>query len=544
MEKRVRRGLQLVSTVVRTFSERSLDYERLLPAIAWAIADAIPDTCLVSLCDEGCTTLTPVATYDADPAIIDKLAPFRRTYQRSESALGNAAIESGSIFEPVLDLEAMKGRAANAATLFSAVGARGYIVTPMRAGGDLFGLITIIRRRPEHAPLDALDLEIVEDLAGHAALAIMNARLVKKLASGEKLRETTQFLDAIIENIPDMVFVKEADRLSFVRFNRAGEKLLGVAAADLIGKNDYDFFPLAEADFFTQKDRETLANKQLVEISEEPIQTRGGTRWLHTKKVPLLDENGTPRYLLGISHDITDRKRSDALLRAAKETVENANKELEAFAYSVAHDLRAPLRGILGYSEALLEDAADKLDGKPREYLTRMKDAAGRMATLIDELLGLARVTQADLVRSRVDLTAIAYSAVGGLQHATKDRTVDVVIQPNLYIDADPHMIAIVLENLLDNAWKFTSKRDGARIEIGQAGNTFYVRDNGAGFDPQYADQLFGVFRRLHMQEDFEGTGIGLATVARIIHRHNGQVWAEGQLGKGATFFFTVGDVL
>jgi light-regulated signal transduction histidine kinase (bacteriophytochrome) len=118
------------------------------------------------------------------------------------------------------------------------------------------------------------------------------------------------------------------------------------------------------------------------------------------------------------------------------------------------------------------------------------------------------------------------------------------VIQPNLYIDADPHMIAIVVENLLDNAWKFTAKREDARIEIGQAGNTFYVRDNGAGFDPQYADQLFGVFRRLHEQEDFSGTGVGLATVARIIHRHNGQVWAEGQLGKGATFFFTVGDVL
>ena len=544
MEKRVRRGLQLVSTVVRTFSERSLDYERLLPAIAWAIADAIPDTCLVSLCDEGCTTVTPVAAYDANPAVIDELAPYRRTYKVAESALGSEAIKHGSIFEPAIDHEQMKARAPTAASLFSSVGARGYIITPMRAGGDLFGLITIIRHRAEHGPLDELDLEIIEDLAGHAALAIMNARLVKKLASGEKLRETTQFLDAIIENIPDMVFVKEADRLSFVRFNRAGEKLLGVAAADLIGKNDYDFFPLAEADFFTQKDRETLANKQLVEIAEEPIQTRNGTRWLHTKKVPLVDDTGTPRYLLGISQDITERKRADALLRAAKETVENANKELESFAYSIAHDLRAPLRGILGYSEALLEDVGDKLEGKPREYLTRMKDAAGRMATLIEELLGLARVTQADLVRSRVDLTAIAYSTISGLQSTAKDRKVEVVIQPNLYIDADPHMIAIVVENLLDNAWKFTAKREHARIEIGQAGNTFYVRDNGAGFDPQYADQLFGVFRRLHEQEDFSGTGIGLATVARIIHRHNGQVWAEGQPGKGATFFFTVGDVL
>jgi PAS domain S-box-containing protein len=530
--------------VVRTFAERTPDYERLLPAIAWAIADAIPDTCLVSLCSEDGSTFTPVASYDANPAVIEKLAPYQRTYQRSESELGFEAIERGSLFQPALDLEELKARAPHAADMFSALGARGYILTPMRASGDLFGLITIIRHRPEHAPLDALDLEIVEYLAGHAALAIMNARLVRKLESGDKLRETTQFLDAIIENIPDMVFVKEADRLSFVRFNRAGEKLLGVSAADLIGKNDYDFFPLAEADFFTQKDRETLANKQLVDIPEEPIQTRTGTRWLHTKKVPLVDAAGIPRYLLGISHDITERKRADALLRAAKETVENANRELEAFAYSIAHDLRAPLRGILGYSAAILEDVGDKLEGQPREYLTRMQDAAARMATLIEELLGLARVTQADLVRSHVDLTAIAHSTIGGLQHTDKDRNVEVVIQPELFVEADPHMMAIVLENLLHNAWKFTAKREAARIEIGQVGNAFFVRDNGAGFDPQYGDQLFGVFRRLHMQEDFAGTGIGLATVARIIHRHNGQVWAEGQLGKGATFFFTVGDAL
>ena len=323
MEKRVRRGLRLVSTVVRTFSERTPDYERLLPAIAWAIADAIPDTCLVSLCDETCTNVTIVASYDANPAIIEKLAPFRRTYQRSESALGNEAIERGSLFEPALDLEGMKARAPNAASLFSTLNARGYIVTPMRAGGDLFGLITIVRHRPEHAPLDELDLEIVEDLAGHAALAIMNARLVKKLASGEKLRETTQFLDAIIENIPDMVFVKEADRLSFVRFNRAGEQLLGVSAADLIGKNDYDFFPLAEADFFTQKDRETLANKQLVDIPEEPIQTRGGTRWLHTKKVPLVDDNGTSGFA-GDDFTLPTMRRAGNQLRVTASSVPHA----------------------------------------------------------------------------------------------------------------------------------------------------------------------------------------------------------------------------
>ena len=544
MEKRARRGLQLVSTILRTFSQQTASYERLLPTIARTIAEGIPDTCLVSLCNEDCTEITPVAEYDIDPAVMEKLLRYRRIYSISETPFASAAIERGALFEPAVDLEAINKRSSTAGLMMSSIGARSYIIAPMRASGQLLGLITIIRHGAELPPLDELDVEIVEDLAGHAALAILNARLVKKLASGEQLRVTTQFLDAIIEHIPDMVFVKEADKLSFVRFNRAGEQLLGVARADLLGKNDYDFFPKAEADFFTQKDRETLANKQLVEIAEEPIQTRDGTRWLHTKKVPLVDEDGVPRYLLGISHDITERKRADAQLRSAKETVEHANKELEAFAYSIAHDLRAPLRGILGYSTAVLEDLGDKIEGQPRIYLQRMQEAAERMATLIEQLLGLARVTQADLVRSRVDLTAIAHSTIGGLRHASKDRVVDIDVQPDLFVDADPHMMALVVDNLVDNAWKFTTKRDRAHIEIGKRDNVFFVRDNGAGFDPSYTDQLFGVFRRLHMQEDFPGTGIGLATVARIIHRHHGRVWAEGKLGEGATFYFTVGDSL
>jgi len=362
--------------------------------------------------------------------------------------------------------------------------------------------------------------------------------------SGNALREATQFLDAIVENIPAMVFVKEAERLSFARFNRAGEELLGVKRADLLGKNDYDFFPKSEADFFTQKDRDTLDKKELVDIPEEPIHTAKGTRWLHTKKVPLVDDAGTPRYLLGISFDITERKRADAQLRAAKDSIENANRELEAFAYSIAHDLRAPLRGILGYSQAVLEDSGDALPETTHRYLNAMRNAAERMAKLIEELLGLARVSQADLVRSRVDLTAVAYSAIAGHQAADKERTVEVAIAPGLSADADPHLIALAMENLLDNAWKFTSKRDHAKIEVGKAGDAFFVRDNGAGFDMAYADQLFGVFRRLHVQEEFPGTGIGLATVARIIHRHHGRVWAESKVGEGATFYFTLGDYL
>jgi len=537
VENRARRGLQLVSTVVRTFSQQTSNYEALLQTIARAIAEALPDTCFVSLCSEDCATIGPVAIHDTDDKVVASLERFRKLYPMSEAPFAAQAIDQGPVLQSVADV-----RGGVLGEILTTLGGRGFVIVPMRAAGQLYGVISIIRRRAEHEPLDALDVEILEDLAGHAALAISNARMFAKLSNEARLREATQFLDAIVENIPDMVFVKEADRLTFVRFNRAGEQLLGVGREGLIGKNDYDFFPQSEADFFTQKDRETLRNKQLVDIPEEPIHTAAGTRWLHTKKVPLVDDAGTPRYLLGISHDITERKRADAALRLAKETLENANKELEGFAYSIAHDLRAPLRAILGYSTAVLEDASAALDTQSQDYLRRMHEAAKRMAMLIDDLLGLARVSQADLVRSRVDLTATALSVAAGFEAAHKDRAVEVVIQPELVAEADPHLIATALENLLDNAWKFTAKKPSAKIEIGKQDNAFFVRDNGAGFDMKYADQLFGVFRRLHQHEEFPGTGIGLATVARIIHRHHGRVWAEGKVGEGATFYFTLGE--
>ena len=254
------------------------------------------------------------------------------------------------------------------------------------------------------------------------------------------------------------------------------------------------------------------------------------------------------RYASELERRVAERtheleERNQALRRNAAE-LSAANTELDAFAYSVSHDLRAPLRSIDGFSQALLEEYGGRLDDAARGHLDRVRAASQRMAQLIDDLLGLSRVTRAELRRERVDLSALAQSVVADLQGRDQERAVEFAIAPDLTADADPDLLRVVLENLLANAWKYTAKRSPARIEFGltrhDGKSAFYVRDNGAGFDMAYANKLFGAFQRLHSSREFEGTGIGLATVQRIVHRHGGKVWAEGAVGQGATFYFTL----
>lgn len=228
----------------------------------------------------------------------------------------------------------------------------------------------------------------------------------------------------------------------------------------------------------------------------------------------------------------------------------NTNQELEAFSYSVSHDLRAPLRTIDGFSLALSEDYADKLDEAGRDYITRVRGGVQRMGTLIDSLLQLSRVTRSDLQSERVDLSQVATLVFGELEALEPTRSVEFVAQPGVLVVGDSRLLRITLENLIGNAWKFTSKTPGALIQFGSQPGTgeyhgttvYFVRDNGAGFDMQYVDRLFTAFQRLHGDREFKGSGIGLATVSRIIRRHHGSIWAEGQIGRGATFYFTLGD--
>lgn len=233
-------------------------------------------------------------------------------------------------------------------------------------------------------------------------------------------------------------------------------------------------------------------------------------------------------------------------LRVSQRTAEltAANKELESFSYSVSHDLRAPLRSIDGFSLALLEDYGDKLDGEAQSHLSRIRAAAARMGLLIDDLLNLARVARAELHRQPVNLSSIASSIVDELRNSNPDRRIDFFVQDCMETAGDGRLLRVVLENLLGNAWKYTSKRPSARIQFAKKQlngvEAYFVADDGAGFDPAYAGRLFGAFQRLHGVQEFPGTGVGLATVQRIIHRHGGRIWAEGAVGKGATFYFTL----
>jgi len=238
------------------------------------------------------------------------------------------------------------------------------------------------------------------------------------------------------------------------------------------------------------------------------------------------------------------RTRVEEALRRASAATEAANRELEAFSYSVAHDLRAPLRSIDGFSQALLEDCAEHLPKEGVAYLGFVRESAQHMAQLIDDLLSLSRVARVEFHRASVDLASVARQVITRLQRDNPERSVELVIPAQIMVAGDARLLELALENLIGNAWKFTRKRASARLEFGEMSEgqrkVYFVRDNGAGFDMAFAGKLFAVFQRLHTVTEFEGTGIGLANVERIIHRHGGRIWAEGEVGVGATFYFTL----
>ncbi len=357
------------------------------------------------------------------------------------------------------------------------------------------------------------------------------------------LRDGEARFRQVVESAPNGILMVRADG-TITLVNAQIERLFGYSREELVGQAIDLLLPPGMrgshaqnvARFFAAPSARAMgANRDLFGLHKD-----GREVPIEIGLTPLETPDG-PHVLASII-DITERKQAEAALQARQTLLDAANKELEAFAYSVSHDLRTPLRSIDGFSQALLEDYAPLLDEQGRDYLQRVRSASQRMGQLIDDLLDLSRTARREFRRGPVDLSTVAHLTYEGLRRSDPDRQVEFVVAPGLVASGDIGLLRIVLDNLLGNAWKFTAKRPQARIEFGatvaSGVTTYFIRDNGAGFDMAYADKLFTPFQRLHGMTEFPGTGIGLATVSRIVQRHGGRVWAEGAIDQGVTVYF------
>lgn len=370
----------------------------------------------------------------------------------------------------------------------------------------------------------------------------------------QQLRESEERFRLLIQNVRDYAILTLDENGCVTTWNEGAQRIKGYTADEIVGQHFSRFYPPEDID----------AGKPEIEIRVAALEGRfeeegwrvrkDGTRfWANVVLTALRDDKGRPRGFAKVTRDISDRKRTEDEIRKLNtdlarrnEELASSNHELEAFTYSVAHDLRAPLRHISGFSRILSDQYGASMDDQAREYIVDIRQGAERMGMLIDDLLSLTKITRQEIKRQVTGLDNIVSSVMRTLEPETKDRDIDWRIGELPFVECDPVLITQVYANLLSNAIKYTRPRKPAVIELGKIDldgeAALFVRDNGVGFNDKYADKLFGVFQRLHRAEDFEGTGVGLATVQRIVHKHGGRIWAEAEIDKGATFYFTVGD--
>ncbi|MCL5737018.1 MAG: PAS domain S-box protein [Actinobacteria bacterium] len=405
-------------------------------------------------------------------------------------------------------------------------------------------------------PLEFKDLALAfnvmaDDIqAKQEALKVQNEDLQAANEALIQAQEDLMRLAAIVQSSEDAIIGKTLDGI-IVSWNGGAERLYGYAPEEIIGKPVAVLVPSQVADDLPAIMERIRRGEGVAPYETVRVRKDGSPVDVSVTMSPVKDLNGNVIGASTIARDITQRNRAEQEImrlnadlerRAAELTA--VNKDLEAFSYSVAHDLRAPLRSIDGFSQALLEDCADQLSAEGKQHLQRVRAGSQQMAQLIDGLLGLSRMSRGEMHFEEVDLSALAQSIAAELFTEQPGRRVEFICTSGVVTNGDARLLRIVIENLLRNAWKFTGKHSCARIEFGVAELedvlAYFVRDDGAGFDMSYADKLFGAFQRLHGAADFPGTGIGLATVQRIIRRHGGNIWAEGAVEQGATFYFTL----
>jgi PAS domain S-box-containing protein len=330
-----------------------------------------------------------------------------------------------------------------------------------------------------------------------------------------------------------------------VSWNYGARQIKGYQPEEIIGQHLSRFYPAEDIERGKPEYELKMASaRDQFEDEGWRVRKDGSRFWASVVVTALRDPAGQLQGFSNVIRDLTDRRRAEEKIRRQNAQLEAANKELDAFGYSVAHDLQAPLRAIDGFSLSLLQDFPDQIPAEGARYLRRIRSGVQRMAQLIEQLLKLARVSRQETMRNQVDLSRIALEIAAQLQTSDLSRRVTFSVAPDLIVSGDRNLLRIMLENLMGNAWKFTSHQPQAEIELGAKNGggerVLFIRDNGSGFNMEHAGKLFGVFQRLHCDSEFPGTGVGLATVQRIVSRHGGKIWGEGTVGKGATFYFVL----
>lgn len=440
---------------------------------------------------------------------------------------------------------------------------RSELALPLISRGQVLGALTI--QSEQEAAFSDEDIETFQTMADQLANAIQNARLYEQLQQEleERKRAEVQVrqLNAELEDrverrtlalkASEERFRALADNnpLRIRRYDRDGRYLYANAVSD-----DPDFKP---EQIIGKTIRELVENPELVELAErcirqvfdtgQPMQTEyqfDENSFALWYLAPEFGPDGEVISVVTTTLDISERRRMEDELRARTLELQASNRELESFSYSVSHDLRAPLRALDGFSRILLDDFYDSLSEDGKGYLNRICEAAQHMAQLIDDMLRLSRITRAEMSHDPVNLTEMAHRILETLRRDEPTRNAQINVQEGLLANGDEGLLRMVMENLISNAWKFSAKSDPAKIEVGkiliEGKEAFFIRDNGVGFDMAYADKLFAVFQRLHSPSEFPGTGVGLAIVQRVIHRHGGRIWAESEPGKGSRFYFTL----